>query len=175
MAGGFSANVFDTGQGQVIKIRNKDVSADEWPEAFLPKSRYVLQPICVYDNFAGFMELALFPKLKMQSVNEAYVAALKYKLGKEGLDFFDDKVENIGLARNVPYVIDSDAIKGSPGLSIEKPGLPPMVVKWPESQWDTFPCKVDGVESHPHSTWIFDEAYGCVNQGNQRMSTYAAL
>lgn len=180
---GCSAKVFDMGHGQVLKIRNKDVSADEWPGAFLPKSRCVLQPICVYDNFAGFMEVALFPKLDTHFVKPVHSMALKLQLEKEGFDFFDDKTANIGLAHGIPYVIDSDAIcplTHEVGVVSQKPNHLLNVFKWPESQWELFPCAVLGANKFPNPTlpWVFDGHYGknTPDIWNIRVPTfYAAL
>lgn len=164
---GFSTSVFDTGHHQVVKIRNKDVSADEWPESLLPECKYVLQPVCLYDDYSGFLEIGVFPKLRVGNglVNEAHQKALIYALAEEGYNFSDNKCANIGLSETgVPYVIDSDAVfLLKKEVSMERPALL-NVIRWPESQWSVFPRKVLGtgdIDFSGVTGWQFNNTINC--------------
>lgn len=150
IGGGHSTDVFDTGFGQVIKVMNKDVAAEEG--GIRPASKYVLQPVYTYD-LNGMYEVAVFPKLRTTGVMPHHSAMLKAMLAKEGYDFSDDKVANVGLSDDgIPYVIDSDAIRAGRDGRLNKMPASYLAhaMKWPDSQWTKLPYKV--ITSHKSLT-----------------------
>lgn len=108
IATGMSSDVFDAGQGMIVKVTNIH-NLEKGSEQFL-NSKYVLQPISVH-NLSGEYYVALYPKLNTKDVNIEHVNFLRERLKEEGYNFDDDRIKNVGLDElGNPYVIDPDAI-----------------------------------------------------------------
>jgi len=91
----------------VIKFFHQE--AEEGTPTLPNSSRHILQPFC-HCKILGNL-LAIFPMLEREGVGAKHVETLRIGLEKEGYFFWDDKLENIGLVGDVPYLIDADAIK----------------------------------------------------------------
>lgn len=165
---GFTTDVFDTGFGQVIKLTNRDAIEED---SVNPLSRYILQPVCTCILNALY-DVAIFPKLDTSHVKDHHSAALKAGLAKEGFNFSDDKPANVGLSDDgTPYVIDPDAVtKGKPNsVAISHLAL---AIRWPESQWSKFSCKVLGgskeLTQQNCGYWTLSDNYGKLPQPEEK-------